>query len=248
VNNSTELILYQFAFSHFNEKVRWALDWKGLDADRQSLLPGLHERTLKKLTGSSETPVLVVGGEAIKGSTLILHRLEILKPSPPLFPAETTARAEIDRWIDWLDAEVGPAIRLGLFDEIFKDPRYSAELFSTGYSGLKRLAYTIVLPRMLPVLRSRMAINAATASTANELTTKALDRIVAATKATGFLVGDRFTAADLTAASLLFPLSFPTELPFSLPTRPSTAVSNWTARWRDHPAIAWVEEIFRKHR
>ena len=31
-------VLWQFRFSHFNEKARWALDWKGIPHVRRALL------------------------------------------------------------------------------------------------------------------------------------------------------------------------------------------------------------------
>ncbi len=34
--------LHQFQFSHYNEKARWALDFKGLKYEKRSLLPGFH--------------------------------------------------------------------------------------------------------------------------------------------------------------------------------------------------------------
>lgn len=80
-----DLVLYQFAFSHFNEKVRWALDWKGLDSDRHNLFPGFHARKTKALSGTTQTPILVVDGESVPGSTAILHRLEEIRPEPALF-------------------------------------------------------------------------------------------------------------------------------------------------------------------
>ena len=38
-------VLWQFTASHYNEKARWALDWKGVAHVRQSLLPGPHALT-----------------------------------------------------------------------------------------------------------------------------------------------------------------------------------------------------------
>src|SRR5262249_18900237 len=35
-------VLWQFRQSHYNEKARWALDWKRIRHERRSLLPGLH--------------------------------------------------------------------------------------------------------------------------------------------------------------------------------------------------------------
>jgi hypothetical protein len=41
--------LYQFPFSHYCEKVRWALDYKGIAYRTVNLLPGFHFRYLAKL-------------------------------------------------------------------------------------------------------------------------------------------------------------------------------------------------------
>jgi len=45
------LTLYQFPISHYCEKIRWALDHKGLDYKLVNLLPGFHVSTAKKLSG-----------------------------------------------------------------------------------------------------------------------------------------------------------------------------------------------------
>lgn len=243
-----DLVLYQFAFSHFNEKVRWGLDWKGLSSRHVNLLPGLHVRTIRKLSGRRQTPVLVVDGDAVSGSTAILWRLEELSPTPALFPLDEKFREEVDSWIGWLDDELGPATRMGLFDEILADSECASEIFTTGQPLWKRLPYRWVFPKMIPKFRGLMSITKEAASVANELTLNALDRIASAAEATGYLVGDRFTAADLTAASLLYPLSFPPESGIVEPSRPSAALDHWRARWAEHRGVKWMEGIYREHR
>ncbi len=52
------LELLQFRHSPYNEKARWALDFKQLPHRRRSLLPGPHMGVVKRLTGRTETPVL----------------------------------------------------------------------------------------------------------------------------------------------------------------------------------------------
>ena len=37
--------LYDFTFSHYSEKARWALDFKGVPYTPRHLLPGFHMRT-----------------------------------------------------------------------------------------------------------------------------------------------------------------------------------------------------------
>jgi glutathione S-transferase len=86
--------LLQFRHSPYNEKVRWALDLKGVPHRRRSLLPGPHLATVRKLTGRTHTPVILADGQAIDGSARILQWLEARWPQPVLFPAEAAERAE----------------------------------------------------------------------------------------------------------------------------------------------------------
>ena len=56
--------LYQFPISHYCEKIRWALEYKGLEYRKVNLLPGFHIKTTTKLVGKSSVPVLTDGDKA----------------------------------------------------------------------------------------------------------------------------------------------------------------------------------------
>jgi glutathione S-transferase len=93
--------LLQFRHSPYNEKVRWALDLKRVPHRRRSLLPGPHLRTVRRLTGRTSTPVLVVDGQVLDGSARIIEWLDERYPEPALLPAGSADRAEalrIQRW------------------------------------------------------------------------------------------------------------------------------------------------------
>jgi len=55
-------VLCPFTFSHFNEKARWALDYKGIRHVRHPLVPGFHASTVRKMTGQTAMPVLQMNG------------------------------------------------------------------------------------------------------------------------------------------------------------------------------------------
>ncbi|MGH8177498.1 MAG: glutathione S-transferase N-terminal domain-containing protein [Steroidobacter sp.] len=68
--------LYVFRFSHFSEKVRWALDFKGIPYTPRHLLPGFHMRTARNLAPRSGVPILKVDDVVIQDSTEIINFLE----------------------------------------------------------------------------------------------------------------------------------------------------------------------------
>ena len=65
------LELLQFPHSHYNEKVRWTLAYKGLPYHRRDLLPGPHAPTILWLTRQTQTPVMRFDGEVVAGSARI---------------------------------------------------------------------------------------------------------------------------------------------------------------------------------
>ena len=85
------------------------------------------------------------------------------------------------------------------------------------------------------------------AARAREITREAFDFVGKEPGAKGYLVGDGFTAADLTCAALLMPCLSLAEWggPEDVPTEKNRA---WVARWADHPGAEWVCEIYRRHR
>lgn len=246
---SPDIVLHQFAFSHYNEKVRWALDWKGLASTRNSLLPGFHSRTTGRVAqGATQTPTLSYDGEGITGSSDIVRFLDERHPELPLYPTAPEQRAEVEQWVTWLDDEVGPAVRLALFHELFEDLDYAGKVFTTDRSGWKAGVYRKMMPRLVPMLRQRMSIDDATAADARETVGHALERLDKASQATGYLVGDTFTVADLTAACLCMPLYFPDEVKFEMPKQPSAVLDGWLARWRGAPGEPYVRSMWARHR
>ena len=88
------LTLYQFPISHYCEKVRWALDYKGLDYTSKNLLPGIHLIVIKKIAQRSSVPVLVDGEKIIQNSADIIDHLDRSYPGKPLTPADAALEQE----------------------------------------------------------------------------------------------------------------------------------------------------------
>jgi len=68
-------VLWHFAISHFTEKARWALDYKGIPHERRMLFLDYPLRCGLR-TGQLRLPVLFDAGRTIRGSSAIIAHLE----------------------------------------------------------------------------------------------------------------------------------------------------------------------------
>ena len=57
--------LYTFTISHFAEKARWSLDYKGIHYQEKRLVPGSHVPIIKRIAPSTFVPVLEDAAEEI---------------------------------------------------------------------------------------------------------------------------------------------------------------------------------------
>jgi len=241
-------ILWQFKYSHYNEKVRWALDFKRLPHRRRSLLPGPHAVRVLWMTGQKSVPVLVLNGKAIADSTRIIEALEALQPAPPLYPADPRERERALALEEFFDEELGPQIRRAWFFQLLPHADYTAAQLAVGWSARTQRVYRMFYPVLRRIMTMDMQIDAAGAEVGRAKIHAALDRIQTERQARDYLVGDRFTVADLTAAGLLAPIVMPPE--FAYPTlRPLPAsAEQFRAAFARHPSFEWAADMFRRHR
>ena len=75
-----------------------------------------------------------------------------------------------------------------------------------------------------------------------------LGRIVSEIGPSGFLVGDRFSVADLSVAAVMTAILRPPEYPYPLPEPWPPALVELRAGIADHPASRWVMDIYRRFR
>jgi glutathione S-transferase len=245
-------VLWHIEISHYNEKARWALDQKGIEHERRAPTPGAHMIVAFWLTrGRSKTfPLLQLDGEAIGDSTAIIAELERRYPDPPLYPEDPDERRRALELEEFFDEELGPHARLLAFHEATKDPavveRFTVDLLPGRladigpvragamrfFSTFAALRYGVKSDRRAELAKAKILA--------------AFDRLESELGSGDYLVGDGFTVADLTAASLLYPLVQPPEGP-ALPPAPE-ALERFRAPLKERPGYRWVQEMFAKHR
>src|SRR6185369_8359648 len=249
VRRSELPVLWHFTISHYNEKVRWALDWKRIPHVRRALTPGLHVPRVMRMTGRTSLPVLVLDGTPIADSTRIIAALERVCPEPHLYPEDACACRRALELEDFFDEELGRSIRAMLVHELFVHDRDRAPaLFAVGMGSGSRLAIRMLSPVFRPLYRVRHQVNATSAEVGREKVVAALDRIERELQPSGYLVGDGFTVADLTAAALLYPLVQPPEFPYRWPRPLPASLEAHRASLAGHPGFRWVAEMYRRHR
>jgi glutathione S-transferase len=241
-------VLWQIRFSHSNEKARWALDHKRIAHQRRSVLPGLHVLQAKRLYGGETLPVLILDGEVIPDSARIIAALEARSPAVALYPADGEARERALALETHFDEELGEHVRRALFHDLLGDSRVAVEALTTGHGTAARLVYLALFPLLRPVIKSGLGIEPTGAERGREKIVAALERIEAELGPSGYLVGDAFTVADLTAAARLSPFLRPPQYPYPLPDRWSPRAEAFRDSIARRPAFAWALEMYGKHR
>ncbi len=246
-------VLWQIDISHYSEKVRWALEYKGVDHARRSPLPGTHIPIALFLTrGAQPTlPVLQVDGRTIGDSTEIIAALESIHPEPPLYPVDAEERARAIELEDWFDENLGPHARLLSFYELIQEPEIFAEVAAESVPGPLGKAKPVVGAYARAFTSIRFGANSdEAAQRAREAIVAAFDKLEAELeRGKGeFLVGESLSVADVTAASLFYPVVVPPEGPLD-PTLPRPpAMERFRQSLSDRRGFKWVEETFRRHR
>jgi len=247
------LILHQFEVSHFNEKARWALAYKQLPHIRESYLPGPHIPAIKKLTGGpTSTPVLQVGTkidhQIISGSAEIIAWLEQNHPNPSLYPQDKSLHCAAFAIQRHFDEVVGPAVRTLLFSVMINEADYVCGTFGSSKSWGKRTAYRLTYPLAKSLIKKGNAVNPENIVKSLQITRDTLTELEVTIKKTGYLVGDSFSVADLTVASLLAPLTQVDHRDMKRPSPTPKVVEDFFDQWRNHEVIHWVHDIYAKHR
>jgi glutathione S-transferase len=243
-------VLWHIELSHYNEKARWALDYKGIPHVRKAPVPGLHGAYALAVTRGAQRrlPVLVLDGRRIGDSTAIVEALEAYRPDPPLYPSDAAERARALELEDFFDEELAPGVRsFGWFHTLDDPDAVAAALFTRDPHGRTAQVMRRITPALRPVLRRDYHVTEADAERAVQKIRAAMDRVEQELQPSGYLVGDRFSVADLTGAALFTPLLSPPERQYA-PPPPAPAMLELRAELEERDGGRWVHEMYARHR
>jgi len=229
--------LYKLHWSHYVEKVRWALDfkqlpWRGID------IVAFTKKEMQRFECAQTVPLIhdTTTGVAISDSSPIIRYLDETYPEHALLPSDPVEREEAWQWMLRLDSTLGlHARRLGYTQLIMEYPNALSRLFMPNVAGglfTRPLLRALVAPVLGAMLTLRFRFHRNREDHVYEALEAQLIPIAAQLGRDGFLVGGRFSAADITLASLL---------------RPLRIVPHFAGHPQLQSLFAWQEHLFRKH-
>jgi glutathione S-transferase len=193
-------------FSHYCEKARWALDYATIDYVEEGHVPGFHRLAVRRAKSAhSSVPVLVVDDRSLGDSRDILAWANARAPAGrEIYPTDEALKAEVLALENRFDTELGPHIRRVLYFHVLSHTRLAFEFMDPRTPLWERAALRATSPLLFRGMRRFMRIDRSTAEVSLMRVQGVFDE-VEARMADGrrFLVGDRFTAADLTFAALV---------------------------------------------
>ncbi|KAF9122923.1 hypothetical protein BGW39_009400 [Mortierella sp. 14UC] len=242
--SQTTLTLRSIAFSHYNEKARWALDYYKVPYVEYRSLPMCHVVSMFKYKAKTRTPgagasafvtphlsIEPKGDDAsddkkdkekitLNDSTKILEFLSDQYAAPAnsngrhsapanLYSNDEASRTKIQTLEERFDNMIGPHVRrLVYYEVLVKSPSsVGRSLGQHNNAGkLQAWIWSLFFPIIAYLLCKIMHVNEVSASRSKDILKREFEHISRVLESgppgPAYLVGNQFTAADLTLASL----------------------------------------------
>ena len=248
----TTPILITIPISHYCEKARWALERAGIPYTERQHMQGLHRIAVRRAGGGQTAPVLVTADGALPESRDILVYADERAPADRrIYPDDPAQRAEIRALEDDFDARLGPEGRRWMYNQMRGQNKLIIHFTPKTVPAWQRAALPVGLSAMSHFIDKVLDITPEKAERSAEAVRKTFDD-VGERLADGreYLVGDRFTAADLTFAALAAAVTVPPEygVPLPQPDDLPEPMATSVRELRAHPAGQHALRMFREHR
>jgi glutathione S-transferase len=210
-SNTTPALLITIPLSHYCEKARWALDRVALLYREEPHAPLLH-RLATKRNERGTVPVLVHAGLRFSDSTDILKHVDTVCGGDLLYPSDGQLRHDVDELEDQFDKQLGPHTRRWAYGQALLQRKSLRSLWSRDVPPLEASLMQVITPLIRRLVQKAYRITPENAQRSLERVLgifRQVDELLSDGRR--FLVGERFTAADLTFAALATPVLLPAE-------------------------------------
>lgn len=243
-----DTLLYQFSYSHYCEKARWALDYKGITYAIKNLLPGMHKYTLSGKVQDTSLPVLRIDGNYIQGSDHIIDYLDKSITTNTLTPTNLERRAEAENWETFASAELATPYAVFYYSHMLEHPHLLRQRACQNGPWYAPLFYAVTFKHLCQRIRDLYQITQHSAEQARERVESGLKKLEQHLQSHSYMVGDYFTRADISVAALLSPLAKPPQLAQNYSGSYPDEIREFRERIADSPVIQWVNRMYQHHR
>ena len=243
----TKAKLITFCISHYCEKARWALDRQGIDYEEIGWPPGVH-MMLSKHHGAEATtlPIVLDGAQVIQDSKTIMDWADDHVQGDTASLTLPGSR-DIERRAD--DA-IGVNVRRLFYAETLPTvpERVKPELFRDA-STRHRIVGDMMWPITRRMMMRKYDITSSAAAESRAKLERELDWLDGKlADGRHYLMGDRFSRADITVASLLALFSRTEQIPYFHNFPAPKALAGILATWHERPVMKWVRKIYETER
>lgn len=203
------LELYQFEMSHYAEKVRLILEYKGLDYRKINVTPGLGQMELVRMSGQRQVPVLKDGNEIIADSTAIAEYLDRTYPEKPIIPTEPKLRGLTLLMEQWADESIGLNARKCLIETMEKDPTFRTAVLPSDTPDFLKTLISSVPSDLLGMLGIGVGFSPDVLKAGKDAMKRDLAALCFILSEQPYLVCDHPTLADFAVAGLTMYVKFP---------------------------------------
>lgn len=243
--------LISFAISHYCEKARWALDWYGIEYSEEFWPIGPHVKMSRQL-GAPDTrvPILMLGSEILQGSQAILDWAYLNRPVAAKSLEDDEHKGEIREIEKRADDLIGVEVRRLLYAQtLTRHPDIILELL---YGNLDKDMQSVghkLWPRIQSAMIQTLDAAPDVVPDARAKLDSQLDWLDRRLESGGrYLVGERFTRADLAVASLLAPFArLSRDRMYKAVDIPAEIEAEFT-RLENRPCMQWVADTYRNFR
>jgi len=221
-----DLEMIELYLSPWSERLRWVLELKRVPYRRTEYVPVSGEKEHERRTGIPTAPVLIADGDVVGDSDRAVEWVEARYPTPALLPTDPRRRMQVRAWEHLGTEVIAPFGRLLTIGRLkARDIQPLADRFAEKYHWSQSAE-----ARAEAVLRTLL-----------------ID-LAGGVEQSQYLVGDTFSRADLTVATMISPLiGFPPEELFSLDAGMRTVFGVSFAQ--ELVALrTWRDETYRRHR
>jgi glutathione S-transferase len=189
-------------------------------------------------------------GTVVQGSSHIIDYADRRWPERRLTPASPELEAEARELEAHLDRELGRTARRVFYSYMLESPRVTIPLFAHKGPWWGPAFYRAAFPVVAKAIRTMYDVRPSKVEGDKERFAAAIKRLEERLAAHRYLVGDKFSRVDVTAAALMAPMWRPPEHPIAwqeIPPYPA-GLGEWRREFEESPVRQYVLRIYREHR